>query len=991
MDTRRNEMLNISEELKEYLLTDSSPKQLIIEEDPRIERVNLYMGDVNEEGYEAYCEEVTSGGDIMLYGNYADKDLDIAKYVDTRFLKERKYLYVSCEFYSNLDTGNIPTFFALAMHYLSPSGSGSGGVHYYYRKEDFLPKLLNSEPIRLVTRVETANIGKFTGLAVYCGGEGTRRFTGNYKISKIQMELSNVSYSIDELVNKYELPYNGPYNADNIELSLNNDNYEAESFSLTESLCSQDNIKFGLCESAHFEITVVDKDVNFRNRVLKPKIFVDNKTEIIKRVNFCPSSYNDSSSTGAKPTFWYYAASDIDSSGKATELLGLNRYIYVGFDVKMDSLEKVNLDGFDMSKVFFFFRSNCLKLDGSTGTFGTFSFKDENYHYECNHAFKNKFYSIDEMMEDFVHVDMIMPYNYRNEIINLVGIDSPLVHPLDIMAVQWKFADSNDGIIRDYPEGATISFTMTMKNKVLSFIDDLDEPRLPFDEYSRYVAHGTYEEFIKNNSEIPLGVFNVSEVKTSHTHDIIRKNLTCYDNILLLNQNAADWYTRYMWGVDTDVTSSGFEYARQIYSTYFNYANTIGMEKREYYTEEKIAEYSYDEFVLNGNSKDWGYYLGADYFASKLKYASVTVTGNISGRRLVVDRKNPNNETDVYIALNKVNDGYRMNIDATSRGLTTEGTIMVEEKILKDGNYTYNKYLCNAGDYFMVSDGCDEIHITMPICVEEQSRNTGKTTVNKLIDKITIYHINEDCKLINGSTRLMYYNYKQKNIFACDSSITGRDVVRSLLEVCGCFFRLSRDKSRPEFVYCKKSGLYPRNDLYPSDTLYPRESMSELLHMSKYIKFERDDYEVEDIGRIQIKKKDTSNAEKSICEWQYTGNPKAKNTYIIDDNIFYCASDMVYDYDRMPEVSNMLENMYNVISNMGYTPNTTVAKGLPWIECGDRIGLLTKTGGVESFVFRRTLKGIQSLKDTYESRGDEYIEAINDFGYSIYSFTQEDN
>ena len=50
----------------------------------------------------------------------------------------------------------------------------------------------------------------------------------------------------------------------------------------------------------------------------------------------------------------------------------------------------------------------------------------------------------------------------------------------------------------------------------------------------------------------------------------------------------------------------------------------------------------------------------------------------------------------------------------------------------------------------------------------------------------------------------------------------------------------------------------------------------------------------------------------------------------------------------------------------------------------DRIGVLTKTGGAESFVFKRTLKGIQSLHDTFESEGDEYIEAIKDYDYKIW-------
>jgi hypothetical protein len=42
-------------------------------------------------------------------------------------------------------------------------------------------------------------------------------------------------------------------------------------------------------------------------------------------------------------------------------------------------------------------------------------------------------------------------------------------------------------------------------------------------------------------------------------------------------------------------------------------------------------------------------------------------------------------------------------------------------------------------------------------------------------------------------------------------------------------------------------------------------------------------------------------------------------------------------------------------------------------------------GGFETFIFRRTMKGIQLLIDTFESEGDEYNEAIKDFGYELYN------
>ena len=52
---------------------------------------------------------------------------------------------------------------------------------------------------------------------------------------------------------------------------------------------------------------------------------------------------------------------------------------------------------------------------------------------------------------------------------------------------------------------------------------------------------------------------------------------------------------------------------------------------------------------------------------------------------------------------------------------------------------------------------------------------------------------------------------------------------------------------------------------------------------------------------------------------------------------FYCSDSMIYDFDNMPEVYDMLVNMFSVISNMSYIPHETVCKGLPYLEVGDRI------------------------------------------------------
>ena len=110
----------------------------------------------------------------------------------------------------------------------------------------------------------------------------------------------------------------------------------------------------------------------------------------------------------------------------------------------------------------------------------------------------------------------------------------------------------------------------------------------------------------------------------------------------------------------------------------------------------------------------------------------------------------------------------------------------------------------------------------------------------------------------------------------------------------------------------------------------------------------------------------------------------------MDDNVFYCNTGIVYDtyttdggntwIEPLPEAVEMLQNFYASINGVRYTPHETITPAMPWIECGDRLTILTSDGGIESFVFRRNLEGIQIMKDTYEAYGEEINNDVADFG-----------
>jgi len=509
--------------------------------------------------------------------------------------------------------------------------------------------------------------------------------------------------------------------------------------------------------------------------------------------------------------------------------------------------------------------------------------------------------------------------------------------------------------------------------------------------YDDFTNRIIYPYYIVNDEKIPLGRFKVTDIKKSYVYNTCQLDITAYDDLVNLDTNAANWYTLYMY--NPPITSDirwGVPYARQVYSSYWNIINYLGIDNRSNHTEVLLG--GNIGYLTGGNNNiytDWTHSDGD--FINRLEYGSTYISlleiqeNELTKHPLVVDVDYLYGIDGLFpanMSYYPVYSDYKKHIDEYARGAYKIANILVEEE-LSDGSF--NRFCVNDSDYFMLSPNCEGVTIYVAYRFWQHNWKTSQYASKcPIINRQTRIYYAEDLtpNLANASTRLMYYNYGTKELFDCDSGITARDVVRSLLEVTGCFFNLDR-YGVPEFRYCIKAGLYPNDKLYPSDSLYPR-GVSTIIPMSKYISAICQDYEVKDYGRIQIVKRQNSNESKNVCEWEYIGNSNYPNAYIINDNIFYCSENMEYDYENMPEVALMLENLYEKISNMGYTPNTTNMVAMPWMEVGDRAVILTRNGGFESFVFRRTIKGIQATRDTIESVGPEYSDIVYDYGYKNY-------
>jgi hypothetical protein len=187
--------------------------------------------------------------------------------------------------------------------------------------------------------------------------------------------------------------------------------------------------------------------------------------------------------------------------------------------------------------------------------------------------------------------------------------------------------------------------------------------------------------------------------------------------------------------------------------------------------------------------------------------------------------------------------------------------------------------------------------------------------------------------------------------------LSGATVLNCICEINGCFGHIGRD-GKFHYIYLEQEiqGLYPRNDLYPADDLYPREPKSTRISKSLYISAQYEDFLVKTIDKLQIRKE-----EDDIGVIVGSGT----NAYVIQDNF------LVYGKGS-EELTGIANNIYGKIRGIIYRPFSADCKGNPCIEVGDAVRLPTRYEIIESYVLKRTLKGIQALRDEYEATGEEY-------------------
>ena len=208
-------------------------------------------------------------------------------------------------------------------------------------------------------------------------------------------------------------------------------------------------------------------------------------------------------------------------------------------------------------------------------------------------------------------------------------------------------------------------------------------------------------------------------------------------------------------------------------------------------------------------------------------------------------------------------------------------------------------------------------------------------------------------------------------------AMSGKEVLSCILEINGCMGNIGRDgKFRYVYLTQEMQGLYPANDLYPADDLYPRNPKSTSISKSQYISAQYEDYIVRTIDKLQIREK-----ENDIGAIVGDGG----NTYVIEENF------LVYGKGTK-ELNEIGEKTLSKIKGIIYRPFSADCKGNPCLEVGDAVRLTTKYELIETYILKRTLKGIQALRDDLEADGEEYrTSKVNGIQRSILQLKGKSN
>ena len=209
------------------------------------------------------------------------------------------------------------------------------------------------------------------------------------------------------------------------------------------------------------------------------------------------------------------------------------------------------------------------------------------------------------------------------------------------------------------------------------------------------------------------------------------------------------------------------------------------------------------------------------------------------------------------------------------------------------------------------------------------------------------------------------FNAMSVNYPSGSSGFTSKVMWNMLAESLGKICRINRDTGSMElYSLVETSAIYPSNSIFPDEDLFPQQSNSYdiSLDMYEYLNYQGD--RSKKIGRVVVG-----------SSGQYTAEVEdfSENTYetvtISPDNIFVKGIENYYGATS-DELKSIADNILDTYKNYTFIPYECKSIGLPFLQAGDFIVVENiNHEHIKLYIARRTLSGIQSLKDDFSAGG----------------------
>ncbi len=226
------------------------------------------------------------------------------------------------------------------------------------------------------------------------------------------------------------------------------------------------------------------------------------------------------------------------------------------------------------------------------------------------------------------------------------------------------------------------------------------------------------------------------------------------------------------------------------------------------------------------------------------------------------------------------------------------------------------------------------------------------------------------------------------------TTLKALSVIKALCQLNGAFGIINR-YGKFEYRILKepqsKRGAFPGLTLFPPfypGVIYEEDGNKiEVKDVPFYKKVDYEEYSVKPVEKVTIRQTDS---DVGVTYGEGTNN------YIIQGNMFTL---------NLPEdtLRTIAKNVYDNISNIEFVPFSSDNSGYPFVEVGlDAVSYYTYNFEASArarstdvytkktfHVFKRTLSGIQALKDSYEAQGEEYqSEFVTDVSTQIEQLKQ---